>query len=315
MLGMSAVGPVSSTCSTHPAGDAQRDSARPLAQGPGDLLRPGELLADTYEIRGKLGEGGMGQVYEAHDHGLDRRVAIKVALRGGSVSREARALAVLQGHPSVVTVHALGVHRGMEYAVMDRIHGVTLEQYLERRHAEGPRLGLGAVVDIGAAIADGLAVVHEAGIAHCDVKPGNVILAPHDRVILTDFGIFGAECDRRNRTMAWGTAEYMAPEGATCRVASGELFLVDVYALGIVLFEMVVGRRPFEGSSWRVLQMQVLAPVPDPAAQRPATPRLLATLIREMMAKAPSARPQGMRDIAWQLRRVRSALGAGHDDF
>ncbi len=271
-----------------------------------DLLRVGDLLGDTYEIRGKLGEGGMGQVYAAVDRRLGRRVAIKVALPGTSVADEARALAALRGHPSTVTVHALGVHGGLEYAVMDRIYGKTLRQRLDERQAEGARLGIEEIVGIAAAMADGLAVVHEAGIAHRDVKPDNVILAPNDRVVITDFGIVRPECDQTVSTLVWGTPEYMAPEVLCGGVAPGELFLVDVYALGIVLFEMLTGAVPFRGQrAVRVLQMQVTAPVPDPTAQRPDTPPALASLVRAMMAKAPGSRPAGMGEIAWQLRRLR----------
>jgi serine/threonine protein kinase len=270
-----------------------------------DLLRPGEVLADTYEIRAKLGEGGMGQVYEAHDRRLERRVAIKVGFPGTSVADEARALAALRGHPSTVTVHALGEHRGMEYAVMDRIHGVTLERHLERRRTDGTRTGIAEIVRIAAAMADGLAVVHEAGMAHRDVKPGNVILAPNDRVVITDFGIFRPECDRSSSSIVWGTPEYMAPEAATGSVAPGEMFLVDVYALGVVIYEMLTGAPPYRGSpATRVLWMQISAPVPDPRILRPDTPRDLAGLTRGMLAKAPRARPQGMREIAYQLRHI-----------
>ena len=272
----------------------------------GDLLRPGEVLAEAYEIRSKLGEGGMGQVYEAYDRLLDRCVAIKVAFPGMSVAREARALAALRGHPSMVTVHALGVHHGMEYAVMDRIHGGTLREHLDRRAAAGLALSISEIVDIGASMADGLAVVHEAGMAHRDVKPANVILAPGDRVVITDFGIFRPECDRTPAALVWGTPEYMAPEAARDTVVPGELFLVDVYALGIVLFEMLTGAVPFQGEpATRVFLMHILGPVPDPAVRRPGTPRDLATLVRGMLAKSPKARLQGMREIAWQLRHLR----------
>jgi eukaryotic-like serine/threonine-protein kinase len=271
-----------------------------------DLLHPGEVLGDTYEIRSKLGEGGMGQVYSALDRRLGRHVAIKVAFPGMSVSDEARALAALRGHPSVVTVHALGVQDGLEYAVMDRIHGKTLQRHLEDRRAAGAPLTIEEIVEIAAAMAEGLAVVHEAGMAHRDVKPENVILAPNDRVVITDFGIVKPECDRTSAAVVWGTPEYMAPEVLCGGVAAGELYLVDVYALGIVLYEMLTGGVPFCGRpTTRVLWMQVAAPVPDPTTQRPDAPSALTSLVRAMMAKSPSARPQGMKEIAWRLRHPR----------
>ncbi len=281
-----------------------------------DMLHPGEVLGDTYEIRGKLGEGGMGQVYEAYDRRLDRRVAIKVALRGLSVSAEARALAALRGHPSIVTVHALGVHRGIEYAVMDRIHGITLEERLERAYAERAPLGIAEVVRVGAAVAEGLAVVHAAGMAHRDVKPGNVILAPDDRIVITDFGIFQPECEREESTILWGTPEYMAPEASCGQIVPGEMFLVDVYALGVVLFEMLTGSVPFHGgSAAHVMSMHLTELVPDPRVTRPDAPRELAALVRGLMAKAPRARPQGMREIAWQLRHLRGDVARRRGPF
>jgi serine/threonine protein kinase len=275
---------------------------------PDDLLHAGDVLEDTFEIRGKIGEGGMGQVYEAHDRRLGRRVAVKVGFPGSemSVSGEARALAALRPHPSIVTVHSLGMHDGLEYAVMVRIHGVTLEVYLERRRSEGTRIGIPELVDIAADIAEGLAVVHDAGMAHRDVKPANVILAPGNRVVIMDFGIFKPECDRTRSTIVWGTPEYVAPEAVTDGIAPGELFLVDVYALGILLFQMLTDEVPFRSTSAAgTLWMQVHEPIPDPTLQRLDTPRDLAALVREMMAKSPSARPQGMHEVAWRLRRLR----------
>jgi eukaryotic-like serine/threonine-protein kinase len=270
-----------------------------------ELLHPGDVLDDVYEIQAKLGEGGMGQVFDAFDRRLFRHVAIKVARPGTSVSREAKALAALGGHPSIVTVHALGLHQGLEYAVMSRIGGVTLQRYLEQRFADGQALSIPEVLQIGTALAEALAFVHEAGMAHRDVKPANVILAPRDRVVLTDFGIFRPECDHSSSPLVWGTPEYMAPEQTCSEIAPGELFLVDVYALGIVLFEMLTGAVPFVGPGARVMAMHSSEPVPDPSHRRLDTPRWLSGLVGEMLSKSPSARPQGMREVAWQLRNPR----------
>jgi serine/threonine protein kinase len=301
--------------STLPGEDSVPPASSEVVLVEHDLLRVGDVLGDTFEVCGKLGEGGMGQVYEAYDRRLGRRVAIKVARPHSavSVSGEARALAVLRGHPSIATVHALGVHAGMEYAVMDLIRGPTLQAYLDRHRADGTLASTDEIAEIGAAIAEGLAVVHEAGMAHRDVKPGNVILAPGNRAVITDFGIFRPECDASrlecdpsSPDVVWGTPDYMAPEVACGVFAPGELFLADVYALGVVLFELLTGVLPFQGSETSVLWKHVHQPIPDPGVQRPDTPRDLAALVRGMMAKAPRARPQSMREIAWQLRHPRS---------
>ena len=269
-----------------------------------DLFHPGEVLSETYEIRGKIGEGGMGQVYDAYDLRIGRHVAIKAACPGSAVpvSREARALGALHQHPGMVAVHALGVHAGVEYAVMDRILGATLEQHLERHRSVGSSLPIDEIVAILRGAADGLAVVHRAGMAHRDVKPANLILAPGNRVVLTDFGIFQPESELTESAIVCGTPRYMAPEAITGSIEPGELFLVDVYALGIVAYEMLTGSVPFDHeAAGKLLWMHVSEPVPDVSRRRPDTPPRLAALVRDMMAKDPQARPLGMDPVVWQL--------------
>jgi eukaryotic-like serine/threonine-protein kinase len=272
----------------------------------GDLFLVGDVLAGVYEIRCKIGEGGMGQVFEAYDRTLGRRVAIKAARRyvtEESVRAEARALAALH-HVSAVTVHGLGEHAGIPYVVMERVQGQTLEAYLARWRDGRSRLPAREVVEILAGIADGLAAVHRAGMAHRDVKPANVMLAPDNRIVLTDFGIFRSESD-----LSWspcaGSPLYMAPEAINGGVAPGEQYLVDVYSLGIVAYEMLTGHVPYDDTQpMRVLLMHLHQPVPDPREARPDTPPALAELVGEMLAKDPQARPQGMDEVAWRSRRV-----------
>lgn len=280
-----------------------------------DLLRPGDVLGDTFVVRRKLGEGGMGQVFEAFDRSLGRRVAVKVARPGLSVTAEARAMAALRGHPSMVTLYALGLHEDLEYAVMEIIDGVTLERRLDALRAERARLDIDEIASLGAAMADGLAFVHAAGVAHRDVKPPNIILAPNHRVVITDFGIFRPEYDQTRAAFVEGTPDYMAPEALGGHVAQGELFLVDVYSLGVVLFEMLTGEPPFRSLCPRtVMMMHLRDPAPDPTTMRPDTPRRMADLVGRMMAKAPTARPGSMQEVAWTLRhlhRGREVLRSG----
>jgi serine/threonine-protein kinase len=275
------------------------------ARASGDLLRAGDVLDGVFEIRGLLGQGGMAQVFEAYDRTLHRIVAIKAAWphAQSSLRSEALALAALN-HPSVISIHSLGRYRGIDYVVMERIHGETLEAELERRRAEGVPMPIAEVVRTMFRIAVGLSVVHRAGIAHRDVKPANVMFAPGGRVVLTDFGIFRPEGSSSRDDRLMGSPAYMAPETITCAVALGQEYLVDIYALGIVAYEMLTGVVPFwHENTIAIFEQHLLVEPPDPSARRPDTPLRLALLVREMLAKDPGARPQTMEEIAWRLRR------------
>jgi eukaryotic-like serine/threonine-protein kinase len=275
--------------------------------GTRDLLGVGEVLAQTYEVRAKLGEGGMGQVYEAWDRALGRSVAIKVAPphEKASLNKEARALAALR-HPSVVGVYAVGEHDGVAFVAMERVPGKPLQAHLDARREEGTLFTIAEVVDLLIGISEGLAVVHRAGMAHRDVTPANVMLAPGDRVVLTDFGICQPEMDVAGRLHCAGSPHHMAPEAIAMTVDLGELYLVDVYALGVIAFELLTGAVPFDDVGvMKILWMHIHASIPDPAAARPDAPPRLPALVREMLAKDPKDRPQNMEAIGWRLRRLR----------
>jgi serine/threonine-protein kinase len=288
--------------------DGPRDESEPsrvVPFGRRDLLEIGEVLGETFEIRAKLGAGGMGEVYEAHDRALGRRVAIKATHpgRAAALRKEARALAVLR-HPGVVAVYGIGEHAGIPYLVMERIPGTTLQAQLESKRGQG--LGLDEAIDVLASMADALAAVHRAGMAHRDVKPANVMLGAGNRVVLTDFGIFQPEIETRGAPHCSGSPHYLAPEAFAMAIAPGQVYLVDVYALGIVAFEVLTGSVPYDDENvMRVFWMHGNAPVPDAAERRPGLPERLTRLVREMMEKDPRARPEDMEEIAWQLRRAR----------
>lgn len=290
--------------SPHIAVDAPPESEPPSVP----IFAPGELVAGTFEVRCMLGEGGMAQVWEARDHVLDRRVALKASQpdpRFPPLRNEARALAAFR-HPSLVTVHALGEHRGIDFIVMERIYGVSLADHIEQRQRAGVRFALAEVLEPLIQIAEGLAVVHRAGIAHRDVKPDNVMLTPDHRVVLMDFGLVLPEFDIASQKLVAGSPPYMPPEALSNSTERGSGQLVDIYALGVIAFEMLAGRLPFsEAEDVRELwQLHASGHVPVLSKERVDAPEELVELITEMLAKDPSARPQSAEGVAWAFKRI-----------
>jgi serine/threonine-protein kinase len=271
----------------------------------------GEVLSNTFELKGILGAGGMGVVYEAVDRTLNRPVAIKLSLVAGqdfSLRHEAQALAALH-HPAMVAVYGLWEHRGAEYLVMERVRGVTLEEHLTQRRARNELLTLGEALDLLIAISDGLAAIHQAGIAHRDIKPANLMVAPRGRIVFTDFGLFAPQFERVARVA--GSPEYMAPEAIRNRVEPGRAHLVDLYAFGIVAFQVLVGWVPFAGNSAaEVLPQQLHDAPPDLAKLRDDTPLELSKLVGQLLAKDPEERPEDIEMVAWQLKQLRGKIAA-----
>ncbi len=265
------------------------------------------MLAGKYEILSVLGEGGMGQVFEAHDRALNRRVAIKAAWphqKPMRLRREAQALAALR-HPSMVTVHTVDTDGDVDFIVMERVYGISLLQHIERRSKTGERFTVAEAVDILVAIADGLSVVHRAGIAHRDVKPANVMLAPGNRVVVMDFGLMLPEFEASLQPNIVGSPTYMSPEAISNTTFAGEAHLVDLYAFGVLAFEVLTGRPPFEGKSIdEVFKQHLTSPVPDIRTLRDDVPDDLARLLSEVLAKDPAARPQSVEALLWQLRAI-----------
>lgn len=267
----------------------------------------GELLSETYEIRAIIGHGGMGQVFEAHDVGLVRRVAIKANFadvdEAFSIRNEARALAAIR-HPGVVGVYALGCHRGIDYMVMEHVPGVTLAHHLEQIGASMP---LPERLDVVVAIADGLAAIHRAGVSHGDVKPENVLLSASGRVVLTDLGLVRAAYEPDGGTIA-GTPDYMAPEIFSGQRLGAERHLADVYAFGVLVFRVVADTLPYRGEApIDVLLAHADAPVPHLSGVM-RVPRRLSELVTSLMAKDPHDRPVSMDAVVWQLRAIREGL-------
>jgi serine/threonine-protein kinase len=252
-----------------------------------------------------VGAGSMGQVFEAHDRDLNRRVALKAVYASSdreALRREAQGIAAIRHH-GVVTVHALGEHRGVHYLVMELLSGETLAARLAQRRVAGVPLALHEALDVLASIADVLAAVHHAGVAHRDVKPSNIVLSVGGRVVLTDFGILAAERYVSRDARIVGTVEYMAPETIVGNVAPGMAYLVDLYAFGVVAFETLTGHLPFEAdSATRLMQRHLSVLAPMLSGFRSDIPGPLDVLVRELLAKDPLDRPQSMESVAQRLR-------------
>jgi serine/threonine-protein kinase len=275
------------------------------------VLPIGKVLGDTFELLSVLGAGGMGLVYEAHDRKLNRRVAIKVAwptTPGGMLAKEAQALAAIR-HTCVVGVYHMGVEHGLDYLVMERLHGMSLRMHLDQRKRTGHRFSVEEILDVMVLLADGLAAVHREGIAHRDVKPDNIMLAPGNRLVLMDFGLFHFEANQ-HRPEVSGSPDYMAPEVILHRLQPGRAHAVDLYAMGVIACEMLLGELPFPGESIaEVMKSHLMGNLPNLDAARPDAPPDMLALVRDLVAKSAQERPPSAESVLWQLR----AIGLGFE--
>jgi serine/threonine-protein kinase len=249
----------------------------------------------------------MSHVFEADDVRLSRRVAIKVVddaeLGASSLVLEAKALAAIR-HPGLPIIYGVGEHRGWTYLVMERLYGLDLERHLEDDIGRGKRLDPREGLPILASLADVLAAVHRAGMAHRDLKPGNVMLCPAQRVVLLDFGIVVPEVDAAHTDRA-GTPNYLAPELVRGAIEPGRAYLVDAYAFGALAFEMFAGRAPFEAETMlQMLEHHVATPAPDLGVLRPDLPPQVPALVAACLAKDPADRPSDMEAVAGDLRAI-----------
>jgi serine/threonine-protein kinase len=283
-------------------------ASEPPIDGENRIFATGELLDGIYEIIQLLGRGGMGEVFEAYDHLLNRRVAIKAAWPNPltpPLRNEARALAAFQ-HPSLVSVHTLGEHRGIDYLVMERVYGVSLTQHGATRWESGEQFSPAEVVQILLPASEGLSVVHRAGLVHRDIKPDNIMLTPVHRVVLMDFGLVLPEFDVNGKQRVAGSPPYMAPEALLNTGATGSGHLVDIFGLGAVAYELLTGKRPFAGTTIREVVASHERGQPVPLAElRPDCPLALCQIVHEMLSPNAQVRIQSAEAVAWQLRAIR----------
>jgi len=254
-----------------------------------------------YRIVEKLGQGGMATVFKAYHPALDRYVAIKVLHPAfqedpqflARFQREARIVAKLD-HPNIVPIYDFAEHRGHPYLVMRYVEGETLKARLKR----GP-LSLEEVHHVMRSVGDALAYAHRQGVLHRDIKPSNIILTPEGHVYLTDFGLARmaqAGESTLSRDMMVGTPQYISPEQA-----KGETNLdarTDVYSLGVVLYELLVGRVPFQADTpYAIIHDHIFTPLPLPRSIKPDLPESLERVLLKALAKDPDDRFQSVEEM------------------
>ena len=271
-------------------------------------IRPGTTIG-RYRVLERIGAGGMGEVWKAHDENLDRDVAIKFLHsemgdydgRDQRFRREALALSRLS-HPGVATVFDFDVHKDQQYLVMEYVGGGSLES----RISDGP-LPIDNVLSIGAALGDAIDHAHKNGILHRDLKPGNVVFTATGQPKILDFGLALLLADENSigrvtqPGMIMGSLSYMAPE---------QLFgsadpRTDTYALGAMLFEMTTGQRPFVRDRTEALMFAIINTAPSRVVwHRPDAPEALDRIISECLRKEPSERPASAAVVAQTLRGI-----------
>lgn len=291
---------------------------RPAAELAGAAPRPPgarPAVIGRYEILETIGRGGFGEVFKARDPGLKRLVAIKTCWwPSGSLkarfAREAEIAARLD-HPNITVIFDvgsldLGADGEVPYLVQEFLDGEDLDHLI----ASGEPRPLKRSLDILTQVARGLAYAHARGVVHRDIKPGNLRLLPDDRVKIMDFGIarLSGEASRQTAPgLAAGTVAYMAPE--QIRGAASD-HRVDLFAFGVVAFELLTGRAPFQGESGAVPMYEVLERAPLPLTSLwPACPRELEALVARCLAKEAAERPATAAEVATTLERIAAAVG------
>lgn len=271
----------------------------------------GRLVDGRYRVRARIARGGMATVYVATDLRLERRVALKVMhghLSDDTVFQsrfiqEARSAARLSD-PHVVNVFDQGQDGDMAYLVMEYLPGITLRELLR----EHKRLTVDQTLTIMDAILSGLAAAHRAGIVHRDVKPENVLLAEDGRIKIGDFGLARATtANTASGAQLMGTIAYLAPELVTRGTADARS---DIYSLGIVLYEMLVGEQPYKGEQpMQIAYQHATDSVPRPSAKNPGVPEQLDELVLWATEREPAERPLDAGAMLARLRDIEKELG------
>ena len=267
------------------------------------MIKVGTIVGDRYEILEKIGVGGMAEVFKGKDHKLNRFVAVKVLkeeFRGneGFVKKfkeEAQAAARL-AHPNIVNVYDVGDENGIYYIVMELVEGITLKNYIERKG----NLTIKEATSIAIQVCAGLEVAHNNNIVHRDIKPQNIIISREGKVKVTDFGIAKATTSQTTTANAMGSVHYASPEQARGGYVDGRS---DIYSLGIVLYEMVTGRVPFDGETAVTVAVKHLQEeMVPPSVYCKNIPFSLEQIIKKCTQKSPDRRYQDIGDLLADLK-------------
>ena len=267
------------------------------------MLKSGTVLGERYEIVGRVGSGGMADVYKAKDHKLNRFVAVKVMKPefredGTFISkfrREAQAAAGL-ANPNIVNVFDVGEDQGNYYIVMELVEGITLKDYIGKKG----KLSVREATSIAIQVCMGLAAAHSSGIVHRDVKPQNIIISTDGKVKVTDFGIARAASSNTISANAMGSVHYSSPEQVRGGYSDSRS---DIYSLGITLYEMVTGRVPFDGETTVAIAIKHLQDEMEPPSKySPDLPHSLEQIIYKCTQKSVDRRYQTMDDVIADLK-------------
>lgn len=267
------------------------------------MLKAGMFIGERYEIVGKVGSGGMADVYKAKDHKLNRFVAVKVLKQEfredttfiRKFRTEAQSAAGLT-HPNIVNVFDVGEDEGIYYIVMELIEGITLKEYISKKGC----LSVKEATSIAIQVSMGLEAAHSHGIVHRDVKPQNIIISTDGKVKVTDFGIARAASSNTISSNAMGSVHYSSPEQVRGGYSDEKS---DIYSLGITLYEMVTGRVPFDGETTVAIAIKHLQEeLVPPSTYTPDLPYSLERIIEKCTQKSVDRRYTNMEEVIGDLK-------------
>ena len=267
----------------------------------------GQTLGD-YKLKEVIGEGGMATVFKASQLSLKRTVAVKVLARSEATlierfRREAKAIAALR-HRNILIIYEYGEERELPFIAMEYVDGGTLENRLTGRPMDWSR-----VVTLIIPVCEALHYAHQHGIIHRDVKPSNILMPQEDWPVLADFGLVKRSNEEKGLTLSgtfMGTPSYIAPEQARDLLVDAR---ADMYALGVIMFQMITGKLPFDYETPnRILLAHVMDPPPNPRDLNPACPPELAEIILKTLSKSPDDRYADMQELVVALRTVAATM-------
>ena len=276
-------------------------------------VESGIMLANRYEILDKIGAGGMSDVFLAKDHSLGREVAVKILKQEFAEDRtfvakfraEAQAAAGLE-HPNIVSIYDVGSEGSLYYIVMEYVEGITLKTYINKKG----RLTYNEALSIAIQVGRGIEAAHKKNIIHRDIKPQNIIISREGKVKVMDFGIARAVTSNTVSADIMGSVHYASPEQARNGYVT---FTTDIYSLGIVMYEMVTGRVPYDGETTVAIAIQHLqGEMVPPSEYAPDLPIAVERIIQKATMKTQSRRYQTMGDMLIDLKK---ALANPNDDF